>query len=256
MDILLFVNTIVNFIILVTAQRLQKQKARTWRLIIASFIGSLFCLTVFINARSFFLSLGIKLLSTLVIAAIAFCCHSLKELLKAALMTFSVSLVFSGLMTAVYQLFKPPNMMIVNDVVYFEFDPLVLIILTVVIYTIVYILERLFRERLRASVVRLAFTVFDKDYACVGKIDTGCSLVEPFSGAPVIIADAAVLTIPDDAIRRVIPYTALGVSSVLFAVRADTVSINGKAVKNEVYIAQGRIPNTAYQAIINSEITR
>lgn len=187
---------------------------------------------------------------------IAFAFHSFKELCKHCLLTLCVSFVFSGVMIAVYQLFRPPNMQIVNDIVYIEVDPLLLLVLTGVIYCAVYWIERLFRERVRASVVRLEFTVCGVSASCMGKIDTGCSLTEPFSGAPVIIADSGVLTIPDIPGRRVIPYSTVGGSSVLFGVRAQSVAINGKPVEKDIYIAQGEVRNCAYQAIINSDIIR
>ena len=209
-----------------------------------------------IDSRSILLSLLIKVISTLAISAAAFRFYSFKELCKNSLLTLCASFVFSGVMIAVYQLFRPPNMLIVNDIVYFEVDPLLLLALTLGIYAMVYVVERIFRERLRASVVRLRFSVADQDYSCIGKVDTGCSLTEPFTGAPVIIADSSILTIGDSPDRRVIPYSTVDTSSILFAVKASSVSINGKAIAKPIYIAEGNIPSTAYKAIINSDILR
>lgn len=209
-----------------------------------------------LDDRSFFLSLLIKVVSTLAISAVSFRFYSLKELCKNTLLTFCVSFAFSGIMIAVYQLFRPSNMLIVNDIVYFEVDPLLLLALTGAIYLLVYVIERIFREKLKTSVVRLEFTLGEQRYTCMGKIDTGCSLSEPFSGAPVIIVDSGILTLPDTPDKRVIPYDTVGSSSILFAVKASSASINGKPVSQTVYIAEGSVPNTAYQAIIHSEIAR
>ena len=229
---------------------------RTWRIILASFVGALFALTVLLDSRSFLLSAGIKIVSTLAVTVIAFCFHSFKELCKHCLLTLCVSFLFSGMMIAVFELFHPPNMLIVNDVVYFDVDPLLLLALTGAIYIAMILIEKLFRERLKASVVRLEFTVCGSTYACLGKIDSGCSLTEPFSGAPVIIADGSILTIPESPDRRVIPYTTVDHTSILFGVKAESVAIDGKAVDRPVCIAQGNVRNSAYQAVINSEIVR
>lgn len=233
-----------------------KLRSRTWRIILASFVGSLFALAVLIDLRSFLLSVAIRIISTLTIVMIAFAFHSFKELCKHSLLTLCVSFVFSGVMIAVYQLFRPPNMQIVNDIVYFDVDPLLLLVLTGVIYCIMYWIERLFRERVKATVVRLEFTVCGLSVSCMGKLDTGCSLTEPFSGAPVIIADSSVLTVPEVPERRVIPYSTVGGSSVLFGIRAQSVTINGKPVEKEIYIAQGEVHSSSYQAILNSDIVR
>lgn len=200
--------------------------------------------------------MAIKIIATLTISVIAFGYHSYKELFKRSMLTLCVSFLFSGMMIAVYRIFRPPNMLIVNDIVYFSINPLVLLALTGVIYVLMYAIERLFRERLKHSVVRLEFTVSGRSCCCMGKLDTGCSLTEPFSGAPVIIADSAVLTLPDDAHKRVIPYSTVGSSSVLFGAQADSVYIDGKLLDKTVYIAQGSVKNSAYQAIINSDILR
>ena len=252
----MFVNTVVNYLILITAERLLKLKAKTWRIILASFIGALFSAAIFIDSRSFILSLLIKVTSTLAISTAAFSFHSFKELCKNSLMTLCVSFVFSGMMTAVYMIFKPPNMLIVNDIVYFRIDPLVLIALTAAIYAALYLIEKLFRERIKHSVVRLEFNAGGAERTCMGKVDTGCSLTEPFSGAPVAVVDESIMTVGESPGTRIIPYSTVNASSLLYAVRADSVTVNGKTISKPVYIAQGKIKNPAYQAVINPDILR
>ena len=255
-DVLIFTNTIINYLILLSAEKFTRKKLKSGRLILASFIGSLFSLFIFTDQRSILFSLLLRIVSTAVITLIAFQYHSFKELLLNALSIFCVSLVFSGMMIFIWRIFHPPNLLIVNDIVYFEFNPLVMILVTVLIYGAIYLGEKLFRPRLSATVVQLRFTVSGKEYACVGKLDTGCSLREPFSDAPVIIVDHRILTIDESNHCRIIPYTALGNSSVLFGIEADSVMIDGKAADTAVYIAAADLHHSAYQAIINSDIIR
>ena len=255
-DVLLFANTIINYIILAAAEKLFKLTTGTLRIVSASLTGSLFSLIILADIRSFTFSVLIKAISTLAVSAIAFRFESVKGFLKNTLMTFSVSVIFSGLMTAIYQLFRPPNMLIINDIVYFEFDPLVMLTVTALIYLIIFIIERLLRERLKSTVVKLSVSISGKDYDIVGKIDTGCSLTEPFSGAPVIIIDSGTYTTEITENSRVIPYTALSGSSVLFGNKADTVIIDGKKIHKDIFIASTKIDSSAYSAIINPEVLR
>ena len=241
---------------MITAERLLKLRIKTWRIILAALCGALFTPMVFISDRSAALSVLIKVISTAAICAVAFAGGTVKEFLKRSLLTLCVSFVFSGVMIAVYQLFHPANMLIVNDVVYFDLNPLILLVLTGIIYVLVCVVEKIFRERMRSSVVRLSFTLGEHVYNCLGKIDTGCSLTEPFSGDPVIVADTSILILPDDAVKRVIPYRTVGASSLLYAVHADAVFISGKPIPKSIYIAQGDVHNSAYQAIIHSDIIR
>ena len=252
----MFINTIINGAVLLSAGRIMKQGAKTFRLILSSFIGSLFALTVFAGSRSFLLILAVKLGSTVLITLIAFGYHSYKELLKMSTAVFSVSAGFGGMMLALYQLCRPPNMLIVNDVVYFEINPLILLAITALVYLIVRLIERLLRERIKSTVVRLSFNVDGQIYSCMGKIDTGSSLTEPFSGDPVIVADQRLFPIPDAGMIRVIPYTTVGSSSILYARKAEQVSINDTTIDKSIYIAAGDIHHDAYRAVINSEILR
>lgn len=255
-DILLFTNTIINYIILAAAEKLMKLSTRTLRMICASLLGSVFSLLILADIRSVLFSLAVKVVSTLAITAVGFRFSSMRELLKHSLMVFCVSVIFSGLMTAIYQLFRPPNMLIINDIVYFEFDPIIMLAVTAAIYFAVYLAERLLRERIRSSVVRLSFSAGGEEYRTVGKIDTGCSLTEPFSGAPVIIIDSRVYQTQMTESTRVIPYTALSGSSVLFGNKADAVTIDGKEIHKDIYIASSDIQSSAYSAIINPDIIR
>ena len=241
---------------IVTAERLLKLRTRVWRLVLASFVGSLFSLLIFLDVQGFLFSVTLKVVSTLAVSVIAFRFDSLKELLKNAVLTLLSSFLFSGAMTAIYQLFHPPNMLIINDIVYFEFDPLIMLAVTAAIYLAVAAAERVFRERLRSTVIRAEFTAEGKEYTLIGKIDTGCALTEPFSGAPVMIADERVFSIPDDAEKRIVPYSDLSGSSVMFAVRADSITIDGKRIDKEVYAACGSIKNSSYQLLINPDILR
>ena len=255
-DVLIFINTIITYAVLLTAEKLLKRRTKLWRLVAASLIGSLFSLLVFIGTEGFLFQAFIKAISSLSLTALAFPIVSRREFLRTALVIVGVSVAYSGMFILIYQLFKPPNMLILNDYVYFEFNPVVLLISTAVIYAVMALFQKLFHERIKSTVVPLRFTVGGTEYSCVGKVDTGCTLTEPFSGAPVIIADPAVFSIPDDSPGRVIPYSAVGGSSILYAVRADRVMIDRTICGKEVYIASSSIRDDHIQAIINSEIVR
>ena len=255
-DVLIFTNTIINYLILLSTEKFTRKKLKNSRLILASFIGSLFSLFIFTDQRSILFSMMLRVISTAVITVIAFRYNSIKELSLNALSVFCISLIFSGMMIFIWRVFHPPNLLIINDIVYFEFQPLVMILVTVIIYGAVLLAEKLFRPRVSNTAVQLRFTVGGKEYACVGKIDTGCTLREPFSDAPVIIVDRQVLTIDESACCRIIPYTSLGNSSVLFGIPADHVVINSKSVDTAVYIAAADLRHSPYQAIIHSDIIR
>lgn len=255
-DVLLFINTFINYAILMTAERLLKRNCRLYRIVLGAFTGSLFSLLIFIDSHSRILLFLLRVLSSAILTIITFGWRSKAEYIKAVLCMILTSTGYCGLLILFYQLFKPPDMIIVNDVVYLQNDPLWLIVLTAVIYIILLLFYKLFSERIKSTVVPLQFTFRQKTYSCIGKIDTGCHLREPFSSAPVIIADSTVFTVDMQQPMRVIPYTVLGGSSYLSGVKADSVIIDKKPIDKEIYIASANIENPNYRAIINSDIIR
>ena len=255
-DVLLFVNAIVNYAILMTSEKLLKRNIRLYRMILGALIGSVFSLSIFIRSDSHLLLLLLRCMTTALITLTVFGRRSVREFIKSFLCTTAVAVIYGGAYILFYQLFKPPNMIIVNDILYLQVNPLWLTALTAVIYILVLILQKLFNERIKSTVAALQFSLHDKTYDCIGKIDTGCNLKEPFSSAPVIIIDASILNTENEKQIRIVPYTTVNGSSYLKAVKADNVQINKKTVSDTVYIASGHINNHHYQAIINSDILR
>lgn len=255
-DVLMFINTVVTYAVLTTCEKLFKRRTKLLRLISAAFIGSLFSLLMFFGTRSFVISLLLKTASSMLITLIAFSYGGRKEYFRTTLAVIGISTVYSGLFILLYQLFKPPNMAVINDVVYFEFNPLVLTALTAVIYIMITLFHKLFFERIKNTVVHLEATVNERRFSCLAKIDTGCDLTEPFSGAPVILVDRSVFCADEFTEKRVIPCTTVGGSSILYGVKAQLVSIGNTVIDREIYIAGAPVDNTAFQAIINSEIVR
>ena len=250
------INVAVNYVVLLTADKLLKRGIRLLRLLAGAALGAMLSLVIFLRIGSVILLLLIRIASSALITLATFGFKSRLEYLKAALMTVAVSMLYSGGLILFYQIFKPPDMLIINDVPYFNVNPLSLILLTAVIYLILLILIKLFSERIKSTVVPLKFTVSDTEYTCIGKLDTGSDLTEPFSGSPVIIVDKKIFTPADDAPCRIIPYTTVNGSSYLRAVKADTLIIEHNRIVKQVYIASGDIRNGHYEAVINPDIIR
>lgn len=255
-DILLAVNAAVNYAILLTVDRLMKCEARLYRLLLGALTGSLFSLLIFTDISGSVMLFGIRLLSSAVITLITFGLRDIKEYAKKLILTTAVSLIYCGFFILIYQITKPPGMYIVNDVLYLDIDPLVMIGLTAVIYFILLMINKLFRERIKSTVVHLSFSIGQQNYHCMAKIDTGCNLREPFSGSPVILADTTVFMTDKTQPLRVIPYQTVNSTAILYAVKADRVVIDKKTIDKTVYIASVERLSDPFHAIINSEIIR
>lgn len=225
-------------------------------MITASFLSSLSALCVYLPIFSGIISILIKIPVCFLTAFLAFFSGNLPDYFKSVLLTIAITLLYGGFFIAIYELFKPPNMAIINDVVYFEYSPFLMIGLSLGIYLVLFFVRKLLSKRISNTIVSLKFSVFERSYECLAKIDTACSATEPFSQAPVIIAEKKLFDASKQERKRVIPYRTLSGESLMYAVRADEVYIDRQKIQKEIYIASAALVETDFQAIINSNIIR
>ena len=253
-DVLIFTNMLINYCILSLAKKFLHAKSSEIRIIFASFVGALCTLTVFLPVYNEVFSYVIKLFISTIICFIAYSYIDIRTYIKNVIAVFCISVIFCGAMLLIYQGTKPKNMAIVNDIVYFQIKPITLILISVVNYLIVRLVQNIFRNETSGTIAKIKFTVSGQCFSCIGKIDTGCSVVEPFSNAPVIIIESSIINIDGE---RIIPYSALGTSGILKGIKAEKVEIDNQTINKEVYIGifNGNIDNNV-KAIISSEILR
>lgn len=256
-DVLIFINTIINYCILSLVHEFLKHTTSQLRLTIAAITGALSTLVIFIPIDSLILQYTIKLTVNMLMCRVAFCYSKLSYYIKQIIYTFIISVIFGGIMVLIYQTAKPANMAIINDYVYFQIEPVTLILLSIVIYIVIYAIQRTINKGNIKTLVNLDIQIKDTIYNCIGKIDTGCTVVEPFSGSPVIIIENSIVNPSKVSTNRLVPYKALGNSGILSAIKADKVYIDKAQINKEIYICIycGTIDNNI-KAIINSEIIR
>ncbi len=257
-DVLIFTNILIDYFILSLTQKFLHIQTKEYKMIMASVIGSLFTLFIFSPKYNAILSILIKLSCSMTMCLVAFKHKDFKSLVKHIIATYFISTVFCGAMVLIHQVFRPKNMAIIKDVIYFEVEPLFLISISSAIYIIIIFIQLLISSSVDSTLVSLKISIQGQDYSCIGKIDTGSTVVEPFSGSPVIIAESSIL---DNSIKekctRIVPYKALGNNGILNAIKADKIYIDKKAIYKNVYIGiyDGEIDKTV-KAIINSQIVR
>lgn len=256
-DVLIFTNTLINYCILSLVQKFTKNKTNEFKLIIASLLGSLFSLSIFINTVNHLLSLIIKIICSVLMCVISFSFISFYTLIKNTILIFLSTITYTAIVICIYNIFKPDKLFIHNDNIYFQIDPLTLIILSVIIYYSILLIQRLINIKDSATLVNLCIVINKQKYSCIGKIDTACSLTEPFSGSPVIIVEKDLIKEYSQNKIRIIPYKALGSNGIISAVKAEQVYIDKKMIPKEIYI--GFYENTIdpnFKAIINHNIIR
>lgn len=256
-DVLIFTNIIINYCILSLSQKFVHFKTNQLRLVLASFTGALFSFIVFIPHINTFLSYALKLIVAIIMCMVGFSYRINRLFIRLIITVFFITIIFCGTIVLVYNNFNLKNMAVINDIVYFQTKPLHLILCSIVIYLIITLINYIFSEHHSNSIVHTTIVHNNNTFDCIGKIDTACSVVEPFSGFPVIIAESSIFANNDIKTTRIVPYKSLGNQGVMKAFKPDKVFIDNKEINKNIYVGiYQSVIDIDFKAIINSEIAR
>ena len=188
LDVLIVLNIYVNYFLLRATAKFTHTPLKTIRCIISSVIGSLFSLTILLPAGNFLIPLAIKLGAAVVIVGMAFGIKDKKHNMKIILYFYIVNFILGGVVILLYITFKPSFMAFNNSYFYVDFSLLSLVIFTAVAYFAVTAVRRLMDRGCDTShhykvIIRHKSGVFSMEALA----DTGNSLIDHFSGKPVII---------------------------------------------------------------------
>ncbi len=278
-DILFILNLFADYFIILAVEKLCRTPTRALRRILASSLGALYSLSIFID-MNFFFSILLRAVSAVTIVLAAFGYKNLKRFLRLTSALFCVSFIYAGIMMAVWFVAKPANMVVNNGVVYFDISPLILIISTMFSYFILTIIRKFMRRPLASSkYYNIAVTYKDSTVYIKALLDTGHALTDPFSDAPVIVAEYNTVkeiiphrareyflskkgtdNIPEDLKGkiRLIPYKSVGGEGVLPALSCDRVEIIYEnctsTIKKAVLAVSPQGVGDGYGALISSDL--
>lgn len=193
-DVLLVVNLIVDFFLLKITFKLLRVNPKPIRVLISVLLGAISSLYIFFPESTAFIDITVQLIisSLMMLSALGF--KTLKYFLRAVGVFFSVTCVYGGIMTALWQVLKPKGMVINNSVVYFNISPLVLIVSTVSGYFLYLFLSKILALPSKTA-KRCSLTLYalGKSVGLTGIIDTGNSITDILSNGEIIIVDKAVV---------------------------------------------------------------
>jgi len=187
-DILLILNIYVNIILLKTTGKITHSKLTAGRCIVSSIYGSLYSLLILLPDMNGVLSFMLKIFAAVTIVAFAFGWYNKPRLLINIFCFLLSNVIFGGVIYGVYSWFKPSFMHFNNTYFYVDFSLVILIVVTTVLYAVLSV-TRYFLDKYSSETA--AYQIYikynGKLTALNGLADTGNSLVDFFSGKPVII---------------------------------------------------------------------
>ena len=189
-DVLLGVNLFVNYFLLLAVGRFLHLAVRRLRLLTGAAVGAAFSLSILLPPLPAVLPLLFRLALSLLLILISFPIPTGKRLVQAVLAFYLVSFAFAGFFLALWLLTSAEGIFVRNSIVYFDLSPLVFLLSSVLAYAVVRLLQRITgREEPPALTCRVEVRRGSARAVFTARVDTGNSLTEPFSGAPVIVAE-------------------------------------------------------------------
>lgn len=248
------------------------RKKNTVRILLGSAAASVCSLIILLPPQGDLLNFLIKLTVSCLICLIAFKFGSLKDFVKNTAAFYLFSFLFCGVMLAIWFTFTPQGMVINNNAVYFNISPLCLIISSLITYFVVGVICRITGQK---KPKELYYDVIiergSKQAKIKGKLDTGCSLVEPFSGSPVIICNKGLIKdiLPKGVLEydmcqtyssspvpggiRVAPFGTISGTGLLPCFKPDRIFIGDSLCLNEIYIAAADKNKISCGCLINPQ---
>ncbi len=258
-DILLFVNLIINGAILFASAKLTGARTSFGRFATADAIISVYGLTVCLPAMSFTLCTAIKTVVSVFVSMIAFRTRTVRSLLKNTCIFLFCSFCYVAVLMSIQTLpFCKSSIYVQNSEIYFNIP--VPTLLTAALFL-------LFAATVagRISASRKPESAFCDCEIFIGseKIslrcfrDSGNMLKDPITGDPVMIAEKCIIEKVSNNITqtkiRFIPYrTADGKTGILHAFRPDKVTVNGEEKRLLIAVSDTKLGDE-FNAIIGTK---
>lgn len=282
-DILFVINLFINYLILLLTVKITHIRSSRWRILGGAALGGIYSLLIFTPINHVIYTLIAKLLFSLSIIIVSFKNLTFKHLLQVLACFYSVNFAFAGAMFGILITAKPKGMVIRNGIVYFNISVITLIITSIVIFTILNLIEYLNKRRHKITTnYKLKIYLNENEITINAFVDTGNTLTDAFSNTPVIVAEyQAIKSLFPNNINlffqgnekilnlnidntwekriRLIPFSSMGGEGVLPAFRPDKIQIkNGNSTSEitKVFIAvcNNKLPIQEYSALLNSKI--
>ena len=270
-DVLLFLNTIVNYYIVALTGKVCSVNKKWYRYVFAAFVGALFSFYIFLPKLNFILELIIKLVCSAFVVLAGFGFENIKKFARRSVIFYLISFLYAGLMLAFWNIFKPNGMVIHNSVVYFNISPLILIVLSAIFYAILVIFKRIYSHKIRNTACCEIEIFFEgKSVKFPAIIDTGHSVGDLFSDSEIIFLSEGKakklfpVTDPlflDEKIKkryRAIPCKTVDGTAILNAFRCDRAIVLWENKTYEclfpIVAISKHIDSYDYSAIISPEI--
>lgn len=218
---------------------------------IGALCGGLSSLLIFIENLGIIMTI-LKILTALLTVGVTYGIKPFKQFLKRTFFLFAITFIFGGFALAVYIIFDKDILLYSNGIVYFDVNMTFLVVCSVISYIIITVVSNFMDKKApKNKEYIVSIDNNSQSISCVGLMDTGNNLRDPFSGYPVIMAEKEIFQklFTNEKIRY-IPISTVNGDSIIKAFKPQKLTINNYST-DKVYIGESLTPLSEYKIILN-----
>lgn len=279
-DVLIFLNTIITFIILLSTVEISGVSPKSVRLLAGSLLGGIYSLIILAPEMNMFLVFAARIAMSVSIISITFSVHKIKKFLRCLASFVGISFVFAGIVYFFESFSSSSFLQMNNSIVYFDVSFFSLVVMCSIVFLVIRILnKRLFVKTQADLIYELEIVFNEKTIRTNALYDSGNCVQDVYTGKPVIIVNANAIKdlfdektfnslfvdFSDDGnaisdIRlRFLPVKSISSSTLLPAFTAQKIIISDENIKKEVFspciaVTHDELGENSYKALINQSI--
>ena len=193
-DMLILVNLLVNYFLLLSVRGFLHVPVGRGRVFLGACVGALGSLVIFLPQPHWSVSLLFRLALSAIMVLACFFPVSRRMFCKLLGLLYLSSFGFAGFMLALCAMNPSSGMLMQNGVLYLPISPLLLLFLASAAYGAMALLRRATEPREpKSRFCTVTVTWGGSSQILYGKIDTGCTLAEPFSHKPALVTEKQAL---------------------------------------------------------------
>ena len=195
LDIIFLENLIMNSILLYATSIILKIKPKFIRVIIASAIGSIYAIFLYITNIKIYTSIISKIILSIIIVYVAFNPQTMKKLWKQLACFYLTSFLFGGVALYLIYFIKPQEIQIKNGMFAGEYVLKVILLGAILSFIMIKIALKFIKTKLTSKdmLCHLKVELGSKEVNTTAMIDTGNLVKEPITNTPVVIIETSLL---------------------------------------------------------------
>lgn len=195
LDIVILENLIMNYIILYATSIIAKKKIKHIRTFIASLIGTIYVIMLYVTELPIYSNIISKLLLSIIMVYIMFKPENVKGLINNLLLFYLTSFVFGGASTALIYLIKPEKILTKNGIFLGTYTLKTVFLGGAVGLFLIAVTINIIRSKITKKDMFYNIKIYIEERIVETKamIDTGNLLKEPITNIPVIIVEHTLL---------------------------------------------------------------